>query len=259
MQIEDEVGFHMSTSEVGLITLNQPRRRNALTTQMWRALSGALERAAGEAGLKVLVITGAGTHFAAGADISEFSTVYATPESSTEASLAISNALEAVANFPRPTLAKVRGACIGGGAGIALACDIRFADDTAKFAITPGKLGLVYPFSDVRRLVQTVGLANAKDILFSARFIEAEEAKQMGLINHLGDQSELEKMVLDFALSICATSKNSAQITKQMFTAISEGQRVQKTLSQQWFLDAFKSEDFQEGYTAFLEKRKPNF
>ena len=259
MQIEDEVDFRMSTSEIGLITLNQPRRRNALTTLMWRALSGALNRAAEEAGLKVLVITGAGEHFAAGADISEFSTVYATPESTAEASLALSSALEAVANFPHPTLAKIRGACIGGGAGIALACDIRFADVTAKFAITPGKLGLVYPFADVRRLVQTVGIANAKDILFSARYIEAEEAKQMGLINHLGDQSELENMVLDFALSICKTSKNSAQITKQMFTALSEGERVQEAISQQWFLDAFKSDDFKEGYTAFLEKRKPNF
>ena len=259
MQIEDEVDFRMSTSEIGLITLNQPRRRNALTTLMWRALSGALNRAAEEAGLKVLVITGAGEHFAAGADISEFSTVYATPESTAEASLALSSALEAVANFPHPTLSKIRGACIGGGAGIALACDIRFADVTAKFAITPGKLGLVYPFADVRRLVQTVGIANAKDILFSARYIEAEEAKQMGLINHLGDQSELENMVLDFALSICKTSKNSAQITKQMFTALSEGERVQEAISQQWFLDAFKSDDFKEGYTAFLEKRKPNF
>lgn len=253
------IQFQMSTNEIGRITLNQPSRRNALTSQMWDGLTEALSQAATDPDLKVLVITGAGEHFAAGADISEFGTLYATPESSSDISQKISIALSAVANFPRPTIAKIRGACVGGGAGIALACDMRFADGTSQFAITPGKLGLVYPFADVRRLVQTVGLSNAKDILYSARLISAEEAVSMKLIDRLVDQFQLDQVVRDYALSICETSKASVQITKQMFMAIAEGQRGETASTKKWFLEAFSSPDFKEGYTAFLEKRKPRF
>lgn len=256
---DDAIQIHMTTSEIGRITLNQPGRRNALTAQMWDDLTVALATAAADPDLKVLIITGAGEHFAAGADISEFSKLYATPNSSAVISQKISVALDAIANFPRPTIAKIRGACVGGGTGIALACDLRFADGTSKFAITPGKLGLVYPFSDVRRLVQTVGQSAAKDILFSARLIEAEEAKTMGLIDRLVDQYALDQEVRDYALSICGTSKSSVQITKQMFMAIAEGQRGETASTKKWFLDAFSSDDFREGYSAFLEKRKARF
>lgn len=256
---QDAIQFQMSTVEIGRITLDQPSKRNALTAQMWDDLTQALDKAAQNPNLKVLIITGAGEHFAAGADISEFSTLYATAESSARISQKISIALDAVANFPRPTIAKIRGACVGGGAGIALSCDLRFADGTSKFAITPGKLGLVYPFSDIRRLVQTVGQSAAKDILFSARLIRADEAKDMGLIDRLTDQFELDQVVRDYALSICATSKSSAQVTKQMFMAISEGQRGETATTKQWFLDGFSSDDFKEGYRAFLEKRPPEF
>ena len=255
----DAIQFHMTNREIGQITLNQPAKRNALTAQMWDDLTVAVAAAASEDDLKVLIITGEGEHFAAGADISEFSTLYATPETSAVISQKISTALDAIANFPRPTIAKIRGACVGGGAGIALSCDLRFADSTSKFAITPGKLGLVYPFSDVCRLVQTVGQSAAKDILFSARLIQAEEAKSMGLIDRLVDQDALEQLVHDYALSICGTSASSAKTTKQMFMAIADGQRAETETTQKWFLDAFSSDDFKEGYTAFLEKRKARF
>lgn len=253
------IQFDRVTREIGQITLNQPRRRNALTAAMWDLLVDALHEAAQAPHLRVLIITGAEAHFAAGADISEFSSLYATPESSADISRKISVALEAVANFPQPTLAKIRGACVGGGAGIALACDMRFADSTSKFAVTPAKLGLVYPFADVRRLTQTVGMARAKDILFSARLILASEAKDMGLVDRLVAPDGLDDAVHDYALSLCAVSKNSVAVTKQMFAAIAQGQNCETGETQQWFLDAFSSDDFKEGYAAFLEKRKPKF
>lgn len=249
----------MLDAEIGRITLNQPSRRNALSAQMWDDLVATLQSASQIPDLKVLVIMGAGDHFSAGADISEFSTLYATRESSAEISKKISVALDAIAHFSRPTIAQVSGACVGGGAGIAIACDIRIADDTSKFAVTPGKIGLVYPFADVNRLVQTVGFSNAKDILFSARLIKAPEAKSMGLINVMVTKTELEPYVRDYAKTICATSARSAENTKKMFMAISEGERNETEATQKWFLDAFSSADFKEGYTAFLEKRKPQF
>ena len=117
----------MITPEIGCITLSQPSRRNALTSKMWDDLINTLTQANKDPNMKVLIITGEGEHFAAGADISEFSTLYATPETSAKISQKISTALDAVANFPRPTIAKIRGACVGGGAGIALSCDLRLS------------------------------------------------------------------------------------------------------------------------------------
>lgn len=259
VQKTEAVRLSMVTHDIGRITLNQAGRRNALTAQMWEDLTQCLEEAALDPDLRVLIITGAGEHFAAGADISEFPTLYATPESAAEISKKISTALNTLAQFPHPTIAKIRGACVGGGAAIALSCDLRFADGTANFAITPGKLGLVYPFSDVRRLVQTVGIAPAKDLLFSARNVGAEEAKQMGLINRLVEPYSLDQEVTDYALSICATAKSSVDVTKTMFLALQEGQRGETASTKQWFLDAFSSDDFKEGYSAFIQKRKPKF
>jgi len=103
--------------------------------------------------------------------------------------------MSALANFPLPTLAMIRGACVGGGCGLALCCDIRFADNTSKYAITPAKLGLVYPFSDVQRLIETVGIPNAKDILLSARLIQAKSARKIGLINQLFKVDNLEAKI----------------------------------------------------------------
>lgn len=249
----------MVTAEIGRITLNQESKRNALSAQMWADLEKTIAIAAADKSLKVLVVTGAGDHFAAGADISEFETLYATAKTSTDISARISGTMEMLANFPKPTIAEIRGACVGGGCGIALACDIRMADTTSKFAITPGKLGLVYPFSDIKRLIQAVGLSCAKDILFSARLVLAEEAKSIGLIDRLVDPGELDKVVTDYALSICGTSGQSNLMTKQMFLAYEAGQRGETPRTKKIFLAGFSSDDFKEGYSAFLEKRKPDF
>lgn len=257
--MSENLKFHMLDDNIGELILSNPQKRNALNAAMWADLPNVLKKAATNKSLKVLIIRGDGKHFASGADISEFGTLYATPESSAKISRDITAGMDALANFPLPTLASIRGACVGGGCGLALCCDIRFADNTSKFAITPAKLGLVYPYEDVKRLIETVGIANAKDVLFSARLISAKHAKKMGLINFRLKPDELGAAVMDYARGIASLSSQSAIVTKQMLAKYQAGQSEDTPETEQWFLDGFSSDDFKEGYTAFLEKRKPNF
>jgi len=249
----------MIDDHIGQLVLSQPKRRNALNAAMWAGLPEVLGTAENTKGLRVLIVRGDGDHFASGADISEFETLYATEASAKKISDDIAAGFKVLAEFPYPVIGLIRGACVGGGCGLALCCDIRFADTTSKFAITPNKLGLVYPFSDVQRLIETIGMPNAKDILFSARLIQSNEALDMGLINRLLPVDDLEQSVLEYANNIAQLSTQSAQTTKKMFAAHSAGQRSETIESEAWFLAGFSSDDFQEGYKAFLAKRKPNF
>jgi len=249
----------MLSPHIGQLMISQPARRNALNAAMWDAMPRVLKTAQNTLGLKVLIVRGDGAHFASGADISEFATLYKTRESAKKISDDIAASFKALADFPLPTIALIQGACVGGGCGLALCCDLRFADNTAKFAITPAKLGLVYPFSDVQRLIETVGIPHAKDILFSARIIKAKRAERIGLLNKLFKPDDLEMAVMDYAEGLTQLSTQSAMISKKMFAAYQGGQSGETTQSLDWFLDGFVSDDFQEGYKAFLEKRKPNF
>lgn len=257
--MSDNLKFEKLTAQIGQLTLSQPARRNALNAAMWAQLPELLGEIAQDKSLKVLIVTGDGDHFAAGADISEFSTLYANADSAAQISANIAKAMNALADFPLPTVAMIRGACVGGGCGLALCCDIRFADNTAKFAITPAKLGLVYPFGDVQRLIETVGIAHAKDMLLSARLISAKAAKRMGLINFRHKPDELQEAVMGYAQPITNLSRQSNIVMKDMFKAYQTGQRGDNQNTKDWFLSGFTSEDFAEGYAAFLSKRKPDF
>ena len=241
------------------LVLNRPEKRNAVTEAMWAAIPGLLAEAEADPGVRLLVVRGEGGAFAAGADISEFETVYATPERAAAYSRAIAAALDGLAGFPKPTLAAIEGACVGGGCGIALACDLRFAAGGSKFGITPGKLGLVYTLNDTRRLVDAVGISAAKDILFTGRLIEGEEALGLGLIDRLVEPDALDGAVEDYAGLIAAASGRSARVTKAIMARIIAGQTEEDAATRAMFLEAFQGADFQEGYRAFLEKRKPAF
>ena len=255
----DNLKLSLIEDHIGELIISQPRRRNAVNAQMWADLPDVLKEAEALDGIKVLIVRGDGDHFASGADISEFETLYASRESSRKISEDIASGMNALASFPLPTIALIRGACVGGGCGLALCCDLRFADNTSRFAITPAKLGLVYPFADVQRLIETVGIPNAKDMLFSARLIKAKRAEKMGLINKLFKPDDLKSDVLDYARGLTDLSTQSARITKQMFAAYQNGQSGENAKTMDWFLDGFVSDDFQEGYKAFLAKRKPDF
>ena len=244
---------------IARLTLSQPARRNALNAAMWAALPGLLKDLEGQPNLRVLIVTGDGAHFAAGADISEFETLYATSESAAKISADIQQACDALAAVPVPTLAMIRGACVGGGCGLSLCCDLRFADSTAKFAITPAKLGLVYPFGDIARLIDAVGVANANDMLLSARVLKAEEAKTIGLAHRVVGVDALEREVMDYVAAIATLSPESLRVTKSMIAAYRNGQRQDTKTTREQFVAGFTSKDFGEGFRAFLDKRKPNF
>lgn len=241
------------------LILNRPDKRNALNAAMWEAIPVLLERALSHDDVRLLVVSGAGGSFAAGADISEFEDVYATPERAEAYSRSIARALDGLAAFPRPTLAMIEGACVGGGCGLALACDLRFAAEGSRFGITPGKLGLVYTLNDTARLIRAVGVPTAKDMLFSGRLLDAPEALATGLINRLVPLERLAGEVEAYAGLLAATSPNSAKVTKKLIALVEAGQAEDDEVTRALFLEAFTSADFQEGYRAFLEKRPPVF
>ncbi len=245
--------------DVAVLTLNRPDKRNALTQAMWRALPAVVAEVEADPAAKVMVLTGAGGHFAAGADIGEFETVYATRDSAAAYAAEIARAMEAVAHLSKPSVAAIPGACVGGGLGLALCCDIRMAADHAKLGITPGKLGLRYSLGDTRRLVEAVGPSAAKDILFTGRILTADEALSLRLIDASLPSADLDGAVRAKADAIASASQWSARRTKAVVRRILDGQTRDDDTTQGWFLDGLEAEDFREGRDAFLQKRTPVF
>ena len=252
------IEIDLSDPRIAQLTLSQPARRNALSAAMWRDLPRTLA-AVRDAGPRVLVVSGEGDHFASGADISEFEKLYGTAESAAAISADIQAAFEALAAMPMPTVARIRGACVGGGLGLALCCDVRIADTTSRFAITPAKLGLVYPFADIARLIDAVGVADARDVLLSARLIKAKGARRMGLVHRVVGVDALDAEVADYAGAVARLSPESLRVTKSMIDAYARGQRESTPDTDAQFLAGFTSADFGEGFRAFMDKRPPDF
>ncbi|MFZ4121940.1 MAG: enoyl-CoA hydratase/isomerase family protein [Caulobacterales bacterium] len=241
------------------LVLNRPAKKNAITLAMWDAIPQLLEEALEMCGVRALVVTGNGRAFAAGADIAEFETVYATPQAAMANQARMQTAMNALENFPLPTLAMIEGACVGGGCGLALSCDLRFAADDARFGITPAKLGLVYGIADTRRLVQAVGLSAAKDILFSGRLLDAQEAQRLRLIDHICAPQDLGDHVAAYIAGLARASSFSARATKQILAQLRDGTVYDNDQSRALFASAFSGSDFREGFAAFTQKRAPNF
>lgn len=247
-------------SRLAALELNQPDKRNAISQDMWQAFPDICDAVEADDGIKVLVLRGAGGRaFSAGADISEFATVYADAESARRANDAIRLAQARLRALDRPTIAMIDGVCIGGGLGIALACDFRFAVPAAKFAITPAKLGLAYSFHDTAQLVEKVGPVRAKDILFSARLIEAEEALAFGLIDRIFAPDALLPELTRYAEDMASLSQASIRTAKAVVNGISDAMLAAADRYAAVVDASFDGPDFREGYRAFLEKRKPQF
>jgi enoyl-CoA hydratase/carnithine racemase len=241
------------------IVLNRPAKRNAMTLDMWRRVPNLVAEALARDTTRLLVLRGNAGAFSAGADIAEFPQAYASAEAATANQKTIQAAMTSVEQCPLPTLAAIDGSCYGGGCGLALACDLRFATTGASFAITPAKLGLVYGVDDTRRLVAAVGPSRAKDILFTGRTLPATEALQMGLVNAIHAPEDLDAAVARFAQSLGAVSAHSARATKRILSKLADGCRQDDDESRSLFAEAFAGPDFREGFAAFMERRPPKF
>jgi enoyl-CoA hydratase len=246
---------------VGFVTFNNPERLNAVSLPMWEATKRILDDFAADNDIRVVVLTGAGGKaFVSGADISKFESERANLEASRAYGAKSEAAYASIAEFPKPTIAMIRGYCIGGGLGLATCCDLRIATDNSRFAVPAAKLGIGYGYVGLRRLVDIVGPAFAKEIFYTARQFDAHEALAMGLINRAVPSTDLETYVKTITDMICANAPLTIKAVKCTVGEIlkDEGKRnIARTVE---MVEAcFTSNDFTEGRTAFMEKRKPAF
>ena len=246
-------------NDIGWLILDRPFARNALNREMWRAIPALLDEAAEDHAIKVLVVRGSGGCFAAGADIAEMEPFMTDAEEAGAYAAEMAASLDGLARFVKPALAMVEGACVGGGLALALACDLRFCAEGARLGVTPSRLGLVYPLGDTARLVRAAGVSAAKDLLFTGRLIDGEEAKAMGLVDWLLPLDKLDDAVRDYAKVIAAGSQYSIQGAKRMIGRVLAGKAMESAESRAEFARAAAGPDFREGRSAFLEKRTPKF
>ena len=246
---------------IGWITFNAPEKRNAMSLDMWQGLGEILGKLQEEKSLRVLILKGAGdAAFVSGADISEFEDKRSSQRDRDAYEAAFDDALDKLANFATPVVAMIRGYCIGGGLAIALNTDIRIATEQSKFGIPAAKLGLGYGFEAVKTLESIVGPSHAKDILFTARFLEANEALSIGLVNFMVGSELLEQTVNEYANKIVSNAPLTIRAVKKTVGEVVKdpGQKNPAHI-ERMVNDCFLSADYQEGRRAFMEKRKPKF
>ena len=242
------------------VTLNRADKRNAVTGAMWAEMPAVCNELAAHSELRAALIRGAGDEaFSAGADIAEMHANVADSVKMRAMQDATQAGQEAWFNLPLPTIAVIRGACVGGGCGLAIASDLRLATLDAYFAITPAKLGLAYSLSDTRRLVDLVGPARAKEILYTASQFSADEALAMGLVNRIVPADQIDDAAEALALEIAANAPNSLRIAKRLINGIARGERLETPASIALFNDSFRTPEFLEGAAAFQQKRRPKF
>jgi enoyl-CoA hydratase/carnithine racemase len=245
---------------VATVVLNKPQSHNAISIDMYRDLPAIMAELDADKSVKVVVMRGAGQKsFASGADITEFEQERSDAAKAKRYNEHVARAEQAVEGVTKPTIAMIHGYCIGGGAGLALSCDIRFADERAKFAITPAKLGLVYSLESTKRMVDLAGPSRAKWILMSGQQIPAERAFQLGLFDELFPVEELEKATYDFAELITTRAQFSVRAGKVMVQKVVAGQVRDDEATTDLRNSSFDTVDFAEGVRSFMEKRPPRF
>ncbi|MFI5913560.1 enoyl-CoA hydratase/isomerase family protein [Dactylosporangium sp. NPDC051541] len=222
------------------LVITNPAKRNAMTAAMWAALPGLLEVLAKDRANRVLIVAGAGGTFCAGADITEAAAIARAGDES----LAVA-AERALAEFPKPTIARIDGFCVGGGCQLAVACDLRVAGASARFGVTPAKLGIVYPPATTRRLAALIGPAKAKLLLYTGELFEASEALDFGLIDRLVPDDLLSAAVDDLAATIAARSRLTLRAAKAVLGDLP--------------VPAQDEAELAEGIAAFQERRAPNW
>ncbi len=246
---------------VGWVVFDQPAKRNAINGAMWRAIPEAMAGHERDPEIRCVVFRGAGSEaFSAGADISEFESVRSGGGAVAKYDGLLDRVLHSIQGSLKPSVAMIHGYCFGGGLEIALACDLRYCGESAKFAIPAAKLGLAYNVEGHNRLVQTVGHARAREIMFLGRRYDAAEALAMGLVQRVLPDADLETFVADVVKTLCENAPlaiaNSKTIIEEYAKAVGvpDLQRMQAAMER-----CAASADYKEGRRAFMEKRKPRF
>ncbi|NNE83319.1 MAG: enoyl-CoA hydratase [Alphaproteobacteria bacterium] len=250
-----------SEGAVGQITFNNPDRHNAMSLEMWRDGETAIRELCESGDIRAIVLTGAGEKaFVAGADISKFGEERDSQTAIDEYNASVRRFQDTLTHAPIPTIAKIGGYCIGGGLAIALCCDIRIATGDSRFAVPAAKLGLGYAANGIERLMQIVGPSFAMEIFYSARQFDAAEALTMGLVNRVVPRAELTEYCDGYTSRISANAPLTIRAVK---TAVSENLKPPSdrdtALCDAQVAACFNSQDYIEGRTAFMEKRKPQF
>lgn len=240
---------------VAVLWLNRPAKRNAVTHAMWRRIADHCGELADDRDVRVVVVRGVGDHFCAGADIGERGTIDA--DAYLDATRAAEGGLH---DLPQPVIAFVTGACVGGGAEIAIACDLRIADTSARFGITPARLGIVYPPFAIERAVRLLGPSATKHLLFSGELIDVDRALRIGLVDEVHEAGAAEERLA--ALTSLLADERSAltqQASKELVDAVVREGTIPAALARRWADEVAASPDQVEGAAAFAERRPPRF
>jgi len=244
---------------IGTLTFNQPERHNAMSLDMWRAATVVLEQFEQDATVRVIVLTGAGGKaFVSGADISKFESERATVDAVLEYNAAVDRFGQVLGESSKPTIAMIRGYCLGGGVGIAVCCDLRIANEAARFAVPAAKLGLGYGYANVRRIMDLVGPQFTTEMLLTARQFDAAQAERTGLVNHVVPDAEIESYVRAMAETIAGNAPLTIRAVKRVVREL-RCDEPDVAACDALVRQCFESADYREGRQAFLEKRKPLF
>ena len=241
--------------EIAHLVIDRPERRNAFTEEMWPTLSSLAEQAEDDDRIKVMVVRGAdSTVFCAGADVSEWSERLAREGTGAENGLVVSEAVSAIARMKKPTVAAIRGACMGGGAALAMACDLRVADHTARFILPPARLGLAFPYVSLRSLVAAVGEAQARWLLFTGEVLGAERAYRIGLVSALYEPDFFDSQLDGLLSRMCGMSQASLRTMKEMMRMVAGGQITDDEETERMWRELTTGPDHTEGVRRFLER-----
>lgn len=246
---------------IGWLRIDNARRLNAMSFAMWGDLLAGVSALGSDDHIRVIVVTGHDRKaFCAGGDISEFDSLRATADSKNSYDAAGAAAMTALRDIEKPTIAMIQGFCLGGGLGLALQCDLRIASQSAKLGIPAAKRGIAYDFRGVKQLVQLVGPANAKDILYTAREIDGVSACAMGLVNQTVPEDDVEKIVRETAQAIAHNAPLSIRASKMMIDMVAMDP-ADRDLDRCAAAEAIclDSQDYAEATQAFMEKRKAQF
>jgi len=253
-----ELGLEVAQG-IATITFDRPRLRNAINLAMWEMMPEIMATVTRDSSVRAVVFRGAGERaFASGADISEFERVRMDPATVQAYNKTVDAAIDAILACPKPTVAMIYGYCVGGGMGLAMAMDLRFAADTARFGIPAARLGIIYGLKATRILVHLVGPARAKEILFSGRTFDAQEAAEMGFVNRVLPAGALDAYTLDVLRKMTANAPLSIRGAKTIIDGVVSGDFETEEI-RELILESFDSQDYREGVRAFLEKRSPRF